>query len=138
MGLSWSEHLARQPEKNQRYRALKIGLTRTREELYSRIDKRVQQMVDQGLLAEVKKLLAMGFDKKLKSMQSIGYRHMINFIDGKWSWEKALELLARDTRHYAKRQFTWFNNDPEIIWYDVSETDHILAAVKDFIIKNNP
>jgi tRNA dimethylallyltransferase len=137
-GLSWSEHLSRQPEKNQRYRALKIGLTRTRKELYSRIDKRVQQMADQGLLAEVKKLLAMGFDKKLKSMQSIGYRHMINFIDGKWSWEKALELLARDTRHYAKRQFTWFNNDPEIIWYDVSETDNILAAVKDFIKKNNP
>ena len=71
-------------------------------------------------------------------MQSIGYRHMINFIDGKWSWEQTLELLARDTRHYAKRQYTWFNNDPEIIWHDVRETDNIFAAVKDFLIKNKP
>ncbi len=80
----------------------------------------------------------MGFDKKLKSMQSIGYRHMINFIEGNWSWEKTLELLARDTRHYAKRQYTWFNNNPGIIWHDVGETDKIFHDIKDFLIKNNP
>ena len=137
-GVPWSKHLANQPQNSLRYRALQIGLTRPRKELYARIEERVQQMAEQGLLAEVKNLLAMGFDKKLKSMQSIGYRHMINFIEGNWSWEKTLELLARDTRHYAKRQYTWFNNNPGIIWHDVGETDKIFHDIKDFLIKNNP
>ncbi len=80
----------------------------------------------------------MGFDNKLKSMQSLGYRHMINFIEGKWNWEQTLELLARDTRHYAKRQYTWFNNDPEIIWHDVKETDKIFHDIDNFLTKNSP
>jgi tRNA dimethylallyltransferase len=132
-GTKWSEHLAGQVNSPSRYRTLKLGLTRPRKNLYERIDQRVMQMVTLGLLAEVKNLLAMGYDKNLKSMQSIGYRHMINFIENKWSWEKTLELLARDTRHYAKRQYTWFNNDPEIIWYDVNDTDMILRAIASFI-----
>jgi tRNA dimethylallyltransferase len=136
-GIPWSKHLANQSQKNLRYQALKIGLTRPRKELYARIDLRVQQMTEQDLLTEVKNLLAMGYDNKLKSMQSIGYRHMINFIEGNWSWEQTLELLARDTRHYAKRQYTWFNNDPEIIWHDVRETDKIFQNIKDFLRKNN-
>ena len=70
-------------------------------------------------------------------MQSIGYRHMINFIEGKWRWEQTLELLARDTRHYAKRQYTWFNNDPGIIWHDVKETGKIFHDINDFLIKNS-
>ena len=79
----------------------------------------------------------MGFDKSLKSMQSIGYRHMINFIEGKWSWEETLELLARDTRHYAKRQYTWFKKDPEVIWRDVREPAAIFADIRIFL-ENNP
>jgi tRNA dimethylallyltransferase len=63
---------------------------------------------------------------------------MINFIEGNWSWEQTLEFLARDTRRYAKRQYTWFNNDPEIIWHDVREKDKIFQNIKDFLIKNNP
>ena len=137
-GMPWSKHLANQSQKDMPYHALKIGLTRPRKELYARIDLRVTQMAEQGLLNEVKNLLAMGFDNKLKSMQSLGYRHMINFIEGKWSWEQTLELLARDTRHYAKRQYTWFNNDPGIIWHDVKETDKIFDDIKDFLTTNNP
>jgi len=136
-GIPWSRHLANQSEKKTPYRVLKIGLTRPRKELYGRIDQRVKQMAEQGLLVEVKNLLAMGFDKTLKSMQSIGYRHMINFIEGKWSWEQTLELLARDTRHYAKRQYTWFKNDPEIIWHDVREPAGIFDDIRNFL-KNNP
>ncbi|MDX2433983.1 MAG: tRNA dimethylallyltransferase, partial [Desulfobacterales bacterium] len=137
-GTPWSKHLANQSKKNLRYRALKIGLTRPRNELYARIDERVQQMAEQDLLSEVKNLLAMGYDKKLKSMQSIGYRHMINFIEGNWSWEQTLAWLARDTRHYAKRQYTWFNNDPGIIWHDVGEKDKIFDDINDFLIKSSP
>lgn len=135
-GIPWSRHLANQSGNKTRYRVLKVGLTRPRKELYARIDQRVQQMAEEGLLTEVENLLAMGFDNKLKSMQSIGYRHMINFIEGKWSWEQSLAWLARDTRHYAKRQYTWFKNDPEIIWHDVRETDAIFDDIRNFL-KNN-
>lgn len=90
-------------------------------------------MVEQGLLDEVKKLLAMGYAKKLKAMQAIGYRHMLNFLEGEWTWEQTLELLARDTRHYAKRQFTWFNGDAEITWYDVRHKEDIFKHIESFV-----
>ncbi len=132
-GIPWSLHLTNQRKRKSQYQTLKIGLTRPRKELYGRIDERVRIMAEQGLLAEMEKLLAMGYDRKLKPMQAIGYRHMLNFLDGLWTWEQALELLARDTRHYAKRQYTWFNKDPEILWHDVREHDTIFAAITDWL-----
>ncbi len=137
-GIPWSKHLTHQTKRVHNYQVLKIGLIRQRKELYGRIEQRVHQMAEEGLLAEVKNLLAMGFGKELKSMQSIGYRHMINYIEGNWNWEQALEFLARDTRHYAKRQYTWFNNDPEIIWHDVSKADDIMQDIEFFVTQNNP
>jgi len=136
-GIPWSRHLTGQRKNTTQYQTLKIGLTRPRQELYERIDKRVCLMAEQGLLDEVKMLLAMGYAKELKAMQSIGYRHMINFLDNKWTWEQTLELLARDTRHYAKRQFTWFNNDKEISWYDVRQQDTILKKIKRFLLQDS-
>ncbi|MBW2506585.1 MAG: tRNA (adenosine(37)-N6)-dimethylallyltransferase MiaA [Deltaproteobacteria bacterium] len=133
-GKPWSRHLTDQKKNTTQYQTLKIGLTRPRQELYERIDKRVCLMAEQGLLDEVKMLLDMGYAKELKAMQSIGYRHMINFLDNKWTWEQTLEMLARDTRHYAKRQFTWFNNDKEISWYDVRQQDTILKEIKRFLL----
>lgn len=133
-GIPWSQHLANQSRSSRRYQLIKIGLSRPRPELYKRIDKRVQIMVKKGLLEEVKKLLAMGYSRKLKAMQAIGYRHMINFLEGSWNWNQTLALLARDTRHYAKRQFTWFNNDPEISWYDVQQKSKIIQDIEKFII----
>ncbi len=132
-GVPWSQHLATQSRKISPYDTLKIGLTRPRRELYTRIDQRVRTMEEQGLLAEVKKLLAMGYDPQLKAMQSIGYRHMLNYLDGSWTWDQALEKLARDTRRYAKRQYTWFNNDPEIIWHDVREKDIVFQDIENFL-----
>jgi len=136
-GIPWSRHLTDQRKNTTQYQTLKIGLTRPRQELYEHINKRVCLMAEQGLLDEVKMLLAMGYAKELKSMQSIGYRHMINFLDNKWTWEQTLELLARDTRHYAKRQFTWFNNDKEISWYDVRQQDTILKEIKKFLLQDS-
>ena len=133
-GIPWSLHLTDQRKNTTQYQTLKIGLTRPRQELYERIDKRVCLMAEQGLLDEVKMLLDMGYAKELKAMQSIGYRHMINFLDNKWTWAQTLEMLARDTRHYAKRQFTWFNNDKEISWYDVLQQDTILKEIKRFLL----
>ena len=136
-GITWSQHLANQTKRPHRYRACKIGLTRPRKDLYTRINIRVHHMVAEGLLSEVRNLLARGYDKNLKSMQSIGYRHMINFIENKWSWEKSLELLARDTRRYAKRQYTWFAGDSEIKWYGVNETETIFHAIELFLAQTN-
>jgi tRNA dimethylallyltransferase len=137
-GIPWSQHLADQKIKTAPYQAFKIGLTRPRKELYARIEQRVQYMTEQGLLAEVKKLLAMGYGTELKTMQSIGYRHILNFLNGTWTWEQTLEILARDTRHYAKRQYTWFNSDPEIIWHDVRARDTIFMDIENFLTRDTP
>lgn len=102
------------------YNLLIIGLTRSRKELYQRINERVYLMVERGLVKEVKKLLEMGFSKNLNSMQGLGYRQMVRYLEGEISLKKAIELTARDTRRFAKRQYTWFKRDKNIVWLDVS------------------
>lgn len=97
-----------------RFDALKIGLFMERERLYERIDRRVDLMIQEGLLDEVKGLLERGYSPELKAMQSLGYRHMADYLQGAIDWEEALRTLKRDTRRYAKRQLTWFRADPEI------------------------
>jgi len=101
----------------QRLPCIKIGLVRPRKELYERIDSRVDHMLDAGFLEEVKFLLDKGYSHHLKPLQSLGYRHIISFLKGKASFDEAVSQLRRDTRHYAKRQLTWFRADPEIRWY---------------------
>ncbi len=128
-GRTWSEHLRRQEVQPALTRVLQIGLLRERGALYERINLRVEKMVAEGLLAEVEKLLGMGYDPGLKAMQSIGYRHMLQYLQGNWDWDETLSLLARDTRRYAKRQMTWFGNDPRIRWFAPSEA----AAISDCV-----
>ena len=116
-----------------RFAAFKIGLTIPRPALYARIDRRVDQMVAEGLLEEVRRLLARGYHAGLKSMQSIGYRHMVDYLQNGVDWEETLRLLKRDTRRYAKRQFTWFRADPEIVWTAPDEVDALVPAVATFL-----
>lgn len=113
------------------YRVLKLGLTLPREELNARIEGRVEAMLAQGLLAEVEGLLGR-YPAELKPLQSLGYRHLSNFLEGRWSWEEAIELLKRDTRRYAKRQFTWFRSDPAVRWFHPAQIDELAAALGDF------
>ncbi|MEA1969115.1 MAG: tRNA (adenosine(37)-N6)-dimethylallyltransferase MiaA, partial [Thermodesulfobacteriota bacterium] len=112
-----------------RYNALKIGLYMDRETLYQRIDKRVDLMISQGLINEVEQLMKMGYSCDLKPMQSIGYRHICDFLNKKVSWQETLRLFKRDTRRYAKRQFTWFKRDDDIIWLKPDETDKAVKLV---------
>jgi tRNA dimethylallyltransferase len=114
---------------------LKIGLHIRREMLYDRINKRVDVMIDNGLLDEVKGLLDMGCSPQSKSMQSIGYRHMVDFIAGDCSWEETVRTLKRDTRRYAKRQLTWFRADPEIIWKAPDAMEDIEVLIQTFLQK---
>lgn len=112
---------------------LKIGLFRQREVLYERINRRVERMVEEGLLDEVKSLLQRGYSSGLKPLQSIGYRHVTDFIEGRLSWDDTLQTLKQDTRHYAKRQLTWFNSDAQVKWMDADHLDEITQAVKTFM-----
>lgn len=112
---------------------LKIGLHIPREILYDRINKRVETMIDSGFVNEVKRLLAMGYSPALKSMQSIGYRHIVNFLEGHCTWEETVRTLKRDTRRYAKRQMTWFKADPEVIWKAPEDLENIKGLIKNFL-----
>jgi tRNA dimethylallyltransferase len=102
--------------RHQAFRVLKIGLEMSRETLYDRINCRVDAMIEEGLVDEVKALLRAGYTADLKSMQAIGYRHVADFIQGRLSWNEMLRTLKRDTRRYAKRQLTWFRADQDILW----------------------
>jgi len=115
------------------YNMLKICLFRDRELLYDRINHRVDQMVSDGLLEEVKKLLEMGYSKDLRPMQAIGYRHMVDFIDGRTAWDATIELLKRDTRRFAKRQLTWFRKDKEMVWKSPEDIDGVRGMVRKFL-----
>jgi len=112
------------------FHVLKIGLDMEREMLYERINRRVDAMIAAGFENEVRKLLDMGYSPELKSMQSIGYRHLAEFIQGKMSYEEAVRTLRRDTRRYAKRQMTWFKADPQIIWIPPENSYEIRTLVK--------
>jgi len=113
--------------------ALKIGLQMDRQKLYDRIDQRVDLMIEAGLVDEVKKLLEMGYTAELKSMQSIGYRHVVEFFEEKLPWDECLRTLKRDTRRFAKRQFTWFGADQQIRWYAPDQPNEIAGLVEGFL-----
>ncbi|MBT0654035.1 tRNA (adenosine(37)-N6)-dimethylallyltransferase MiaA [Geobacter luticola] len=104
------------------YHALKLGIKVEREELYRRIDLRVEKMLGEGLVEEVQSLLARGLTPDLKALRSIGYKEVCAFLAGDCDLTEATRLMKRDTRHYAKRQLTWFKRDNEINWVDYPDS----------------
>ncbi len=132
-----SEHHNKHNFTNRRYRVLKIGLSMERELLYDRINKRVDLMLEEGLLKEVKALIKMGYPPSIKPMKSLGYRHMAEFIQGENDWDEAVRTLKRDTRRYAKRQMTWFRSDTEIEWFEPENISKITRRVKNFLSGQN-
>jgi tRNA dimethylallyltransferase len=114
-----------------------IGLTLPREELYSRIEERVDAMIAAGLTGEVRKLMKKGIEQNYTASQAIGYKELIAHLNGEYSLDKAVELIKRNTRRFAKHQLTWFRKDGRIAWFDVAryETQSKLAdAVEEYII----
>ena len=107
--------------KDSPYRPIMIGLCRERKNLYKRIDKRVDLMINQGLIDEVKGLLDMGYSEELNSMMGIGYKQIIGFLKGEYDLNSAIAILKRDSRRYAKRQMTWFRKAEGIEWIDVTD-----------------
>jgi tRNA dimethylallyltransferase len=117
----------------QRYHSLQIGIQIERPLLYSRIDERVTLMMEQGLLQEVRQLLNAGYDPGTKAMCAIGYKEMTAHLAGEYGLDEAARLLRRNTRHYAKRQLTWFKADQDILWLEYpSKFDTISRHAIDF------
>jgi tRNA dimethylallyltransferase len=121
------------------YVTLKIGLEMNRDMLYHRIEERVDGMIEKGLLGEVEKLMAMGYGRELKPMQSLGYKQMVQFLSKEIGWDEAVRQMKRDTRHYAKRQWTWFKADPEVHWWDESaDRRKMFLEVRSFWERGGP
>lgn len=133
-GKSISEYHRRHGFSERRYDVLKIGLNMVRSLLYERIDRRVEHMMTSGFVEEVNQLLHMGYSKDLKSMQSIGYKHVVDYIQNRLSLEDATRMMKRDTRRYAKRQFTWFRADPEMMWFDSEQIEIMIQKIESFLV----
>ncbi len=132
-GRSISEHQQEHGFSDEPFNALKICLQIDRQKLYDRIDQRVDLMIEAGFVDEVKKLLGMGYSADLKSMQSIGYRHIVALIEGRLSRDECVRTLKRDTRRFAKRQFTWFGADQQIQWYQPDQLNEMVRLVEGFL-----
>ncbi|MDD2540760.1 MAG: tRNA (adenosine(37)-N6)-dimethylallyltransferase MiaA [Desulfuromonadaceae bacterium] len=104
-----------------RYNALQVGVSVDRAQLYMRIEDRVERMLAAGLMEEVNGLLAAGYGTDLKPLRSIGYKEAVAYLRGEISYEEAVRLIMRNTRHYAKRQLTWFKANPDILWFEYPE-----------------
>lgn len=113
-------------KKIRNFQSLKIGLTAPREIIYNRINSRVDQMMENGLLEEVKSLLPY---KNQNALQTVGYKELFDYLDGKVSLDFAVEEIKKNTRRYAKRQLTWYRKDISVYWFDYLETDKILDFI---------
>ncbi len=111
-----SEHNEVQQQKESPYNAAYFVLNHEREQIYKRIDDRVDGMIEEGLLKEVQALKARGLNRGMVSMQGLGYKEMLTYLDGEISFSEAVRILKRDTRHFAKRQLTWFRRERDVIW----------------------
>ncbi len=114
--------LRKETAKARPFNILKIGLTRPREELYDRINQRVDQMMKDGLLDEAKRLYP---QRELNALNTVGYKELFNYFDGNWTLDYAISMIKQDSRRYAKKQMTWFRRDPAIMWFYPSQKDEI-------------
>ena len=133
-GSVMSEWQARHGFREERYRVLKIGLTGERHELYRRINARVESMLAQGWIDEARGILKAGYDRNLKPLNSIGYREIVQHLKGELNYAEMVEKIKISTRHYAKRQLTWFAKEKEISWNTFpEEKEAILKKVTKFL-----
>lgn len=127
---------ARNPARNLEFSFIFVCLTRSRSELYDRINKRVDLMLSAGLLSEVTQLRDSGLHRGLQSMQGIGYKELLAYLEGQGSYDEAACSIKQNTRHYAKRQLTWFKRYPEAHWMDLSsieDTTHALREITNLL-----
>lgn len=119
-------------EENNDYNLIYIGFNMDRAKLYQKINQRVDKMIDLGLIDEVKNLLDEGLDKNSQSLKAIGYKEVISYLDGEIDFDEMVDLIKKNSRHYAKRQLTWFRRDKRIKWLD-RESETILSDIENYI-----
>lgn len=134
-----SAHNEKERQKTSPYNFAYFVLNDDRAKLYANIDKRVDIMVEKGLVEEVTKLKEMGYHREMVSMQGLGYKEILDYLDGKCTLEEAIYIIKRETRHFAKRQLTWFRREREVLWLDKGTfgyddnamLDHILSTLRE-------
>lgn len=131
-----STHNAKEKTKTSPYNVCYYVLTMDRDYLYQRINDRVDLMVVNGLVGEVTQLLDQGYSEKLLAMQGLGYKEIVDYIQGRCTLETSIEVLKRDTRHFAKRQLTWFRRESLSRWVDVSKFKYNIERIVNYIIKD--
>ena len=123
-GKKISEHNEKERAKESPYAFCYFVLNDDRKLLYDRIDQRIDKMLEEGLLEEVTALKNKGYTKDMVSMQGLGYKEILDYLNGECTLEEAIYILKRDTRHFAKRQLTWFRRERDVIWIDKNKYDH--------------
>ncbi len=130
-----SAHNEEQRSKESPYNYSYFVLNRDRETLYSTINQRVDGMLENGLIDEVKQLMSMGYTKNMVSMQGLGYKEIIDYLEGACTLNEAIEILKKETRHYAKRQLTWFKREKDIEWVNKDEFKDD-SDIIEYLVKN--
>lgn len=133
-----SEHNETQRQRESPYAFAYFVLTDDRAHLYERIDRRVDQMIEEGLVKEVQALKDKGYTKQLVSMQGLGYKEILDYLDGNCTLEEAIYTIKRDTRHFAKRQLTWFKRERDVIWIDKQASDYEEEQILDEMLSKLP
>ena len=132
-GRAYASFLTRE-SKTRSFDYLKIGLNRERKALYDRINQRVDQMIENGLIQEARRLYP---DNHLNALNTVGYKELFDYFEGKISFQEAVRLIKRNTRRYAKRQLTWFAKDKEITWFHPEERGKVLHFIQQHLSKYN-
>ncbi len=132
-GRKISTHNKEQQKNPSPYNFAYFVLNDDRSRLYEKIDRRVDAMIGQGLVSEVEKLKAMGCTRDLVSMQGLGYKEILDYLNNSCSLEEAVYLIKRDTRHFAKRQLTWFRREKAVIWVDKNLFDHNSQQILEYM-----
>ncbi len=123
---SFRKREAGERKKERPFRIVKIGLNRPREELYARINQRVDQMMQDGLLEEAKRLYPM---RQMNALNTVGYKELFDYLDGRWSLEEAVERIKGNTRRYARKQLTWYKKDESIKWFHPDQEKEIIDLI---------
>lgn len=134
-GTPISAHNEEQKAQESPYNLAYFVLNGPREILYDRIDRRVDQMLEEGLVKEVENLKEMGCHRGMVSMQGLGYKEILSYLDGEYSLEEAVYILKRDTRHFAKRQITWFKREHDVIWLEKPEFEYDETKILNYMLK---
>lgn len=145
LGRPLSEVHQRHAFSDQPFSCLIVGLTRDRQALYQRIDERVEAQLAKGLVQETQRLLDKGYGRDLGSMKGLGYKQIAGYLQGEYDYAEAVRRLKRDTRHYAKRQLTWFRKEPSVSWLAIDQqespaqvAERIISLVHHFVSQREP